>query len=51
MERQEFEQLVKLFTEMNKHLEQISSRLDGIAKTLDKLRGETKKRRKSYLDI
>jgi prefoldin subunit 5 len=51
MEKEQFEQLAKLLTGTNKHLEQISSRLDGIDKTLDKLRTETKKRRKSYLDI
>ena len=51
MEKQEFEQLVNLLKEVNKHLEHVSSCLDRIDNSLEKIRGETKKRRGSPFDI
>ena len=51
MEKQEFEQVVNLLKETNKHLGDISSRLDGIDKSLERIGAEAKKRRKSPFDI
>ena len=51
MEKEQFEQLVKLLKEMNTHLDNITSRLDAIDKSLDQIRNETKKKRKSPFDI
>jgi tetrahydromethanopterin S-methyltransferase subunit G len=51
MEKQEFEELVKLLKENNKYLENISSRLDKIDSTLEKIKGETKKKHKSMFDL
>jgi len=51
MEKQEFQQLLDLLKQVNKHLEHMSSRLDKIDKSLEKMRGETKRRRESPFDI
>ena len=51
MEKPESEQLVELLKEVNKHLDHISSRLDAIDKSLERIKDETKKRRKSPFDI
>lgn len=51
MEKEQFEQLANLLKEMNTHLDNITSRLDAIDKSLDKIRNETKKKRKSPFDI
>ena len=51
MEKQEFEQLVDLLKEVNKHLDHIGSRLEGIDKSLEKIRAEAKKKRESPFDI
>jgi len=51
MEKEQFEQLANLLKEMNTHLDKITSRLDAIDKSLDKIRNESKKKRKSPFDI
>jgi len=51
MEKQEFEELVKLLKKANEYLEQISSRLDKIDDSLEKIKNETKKKRKSMFDL
>ena len=51
MEKQEFEELVKLLKKANEHLEHISSRLDKICDSLEKIKGETKKKRRSMFDL
>lgn len=51
VEKQEFEQLVDLLKEVNKHLDHIGSHLEGIDKSLEKIRAETKKKRESPFDI
>jgi len=51
MEKQEFEQLVKLLEQVNKHLSHMSSRLDDIDNSLGKMRDDVKKKRKSPFDI
>ena len=51
MEKQEFEQMIKLLKEGNKHLEDISSHLNGIDGSLEKMRTEAKKRHRSPFDV
>lgn len=51
MEKEQFEQLANLLKEMNTHLDKITSRLDTIDKSLDKIRNESKKKRKSPFGI
>jgi len=51
MEKQEFEELLEILKEMNKNLENIGSRLDKIDSTLERIKGETKKRHKSMFDL
>lgn len=52
MDKQGFEELLKLMKESNRHLETISSRLDKINDTLEKMKkGETKKKRSSIFDL
>ncbi len=51
MEKQEFEELVKLLKENNKYSENISSRLDKIDNTLEKIKNDAKKKHKSMFDL
>ena len=51
MEKQQFEQLEKLLKELNEHLEHMCSRLSGIDSSLETLKDEIKKKRKSLFDI
>ena len=51
MNRQEFEELLNLLREMNKHLENIDFRLDKIDNKLKNIKGETKKKRSSMFDL
>ena len=45
MEKEQFEQLVKLLKELNEYLENISSRLSGIDNCLEEIKDEIKKKR------
>ncbi len=51
MEKREFEEIVRLLKENNKHLETISSRLDKIDNALEKIKNDTKKKRKPMFDL
>jgi len=51
MEKQAPEELASLLKEVNKHLEHISYRLDGIDKSLERMADAAKKKRKPLLDI
>lgn len=44
MEKEQFEQLIKLLKELNEYLENISPRLSGIDNTLDIVKDEIKKK-------
>lgn len=45
MEKEQFEQLVKLLKELNVNLEDISSRLGGIDNTLDMIRDAIRRKK------
>jgi len=47
MEKEQFEQLLKLFKELNEHLEDISSRLGGIDNSLDLILDELKGKKRT----
>ena len=47
MEKEQFEQLLKLFKELNEYLEAISSRLGGIDNSLDLILEELKGKKRT----
>ena len=51
MDKKEFEKLLKLLIEMNEHLDNIESRLDQIDNKIERIKGETKKKRSSMFDL
>ncbi len=51
MEKRELEELVKLLKENNKHLENITARLDKIESALQKVRNVKPQKRSSMFDL
>lgn len=51
MEKREFEELMKLLKESNKHLENIAARLDKIDGGLQKIRNAPTRKRGSMFDL
>jgi tetrahydromethanopterin S-methyltransferase subunit G len=51
MEKQEFEELKKILRAMNKHLENVASRLDKIDGKLENIKVGPKKKHRSMFDL
>ena len=49
MDKEQFEQLVKLLKELNEYVGNISSRLNGIDNSLETIKDDMLKKRKDYL--
>ena len=51
MEKEQFEQLMKILKELKGDVQEINSRLEGINKSLREVKNETKGKRRSLFDI
>jgi prefoldin subunit 5 len=51
MEKEQYEQLIKLLNELNGHIKDMSSRLDKIENYLQKIESDYKRRRSAWFDV